>query len=196
MDTLVLARHGESVASAAGRSNGDPAEDLGLTITGRQQARLLGGMLIGAPIALAVSSAFPRTRQTAAIALEGRALPHLVLPQLDDIRYGKFEGGKKEKAHAWLSEHPLDRALPGGGESRVQVAHRACTGFETILDRPEPMALVVTHELIVSDLLFAVAGQDPLPAHLDIPYATPYRFSAEALRDAIVHLQRWIASFE
>ena len=195
METLLIARHGESVASQKGVANGDPDRDRGLTDAGRQQARGLGAVLVAAPIEMCVTSVFPRTEETAALALEGRDIPHLATPELNDIRYGKFEGGPKAKPHAWMTKHAMDQPIPSG-ESRVGVARRACAGLEAVLERPERLALVVTHELIISDLLFAVARENPPNLRMQIPYATPYRFSAEAAKRAVEYLHRWAKGFD
>ena len=71
MERAILVRHAESAASAKGLLNGDPYRYVPLTKKGRQQARHLGELLKEQPIGLGITSRFPRTRETADIALEG-----------------------------------------------------------------------------------------------------------------------------
>ena len=93
MDEVILARHGESELSVVGTVNGDPAVPCALTAAGREQARRLGELLADTELDLCVTSEFERTRETADLALAGRAVPRLVLPELNDVRFGSFEGG-------------------------------------------------------------------------------------------------------
>jgi broad specificity phosphatase PhoE len=194
MNDVIIARHGKSVAIAEGIANGDPARDGGLTEEGRQQAQELGRLLEGERIDVCVTSAFPRTRETAEIALAGRDVAFMVLDDIDDVRLGDCEGKPRSEYRDWVKSHSITTPLPGGGESRVEVAARACRGIETILALPHPVALLVTHELIISDLFAAVEGQEPPQVHMDIAYATPYRFQAEQLQDAIRFLRQWAES--
>src|SRR5919206_2235720 len=101
MDAVILARHGESELSAAGLVSGDPAEPRGLTEIGREQARRLGERLAEEPIDLCVTSEFARVRQTADLALAGRDVPRLVVPELNDIRFGAFEGKPFDEYMTW-----------------------------------------------------------------------------------------------
>lgn len=192
MDVIIVSRHGESVESAAGIKNGDPDRDPGLTTAGQEQARELGRELAGDPIDLCVTSRFPRTRQTAALALAGRDIPCTVDPNLDDIDYGEFEGQPKARYDTWAREHTLATPIPGG-ESRVDVVRRLCAAFEALLARSEHCALVVTHDLVIDDLLRAIDDLGPETVHRHIPYATPYRLTVENVSRAVLRLRRWPA---
>src|SRR5438132_7353237 len=94
MDEVILARHGESAYSANGLGNGEPLVDVPLTEAGRQEGLALGRLIAGEPIDLCVISQFARTRETADLALAGHAarVPRLVLPDLNDVTLGRFEG--------------------------------------------------------------------------------------------------------
>jgi broad specificity phosphatase PhoE len=92
VERVVLARHGESELSLVGRTNGDPSLAVGLTEAGREQAHRLGRDLADEAIDLCVTSEFLRAQETADLALESRQVPRLVLAELNDIRFGEFEG--------------------------------------------------------------------------------------------------------
>ena len=88
MKRLLVARHGESEYSAKQLVNGDPGVSCPLTEAGRVQARALGEALAGESIDLCVVTEFQRVRETAELALDGREVPFLVVPELNDPRYG------------------------------------------------------------------------------------------------------------
>jgi broad specificity phosphatase PhoE len=101
VDRVVLARHGESVRSVEGLTNGDPRVPCALTATGRDEARRLGIELTDDPIDLCVTSEFERVQETADLALAGRDVPRLVLAEMNDIRFGEFEGRPLIEYRAW-----------------------------------------------------------------------------------------------
>ena len=192
MEKAILARHAESESSARRLVNGDPAIHVPLTARGRRQARQLAKALAKDPIDLCVTSEFRRTVETADLALEGRGIPRVVMPELGDILPGAFEGRGLDEFRAWLRRKGVAAIPPGGGESRLDTVTRYCRAYRAILDRPERTVLVVTHGLPVMCAVIAASGED-LPVVLDrLPYATPYRLSARDLGRAVEHLQRWV----
>ena len=192
MERAILARHGESELSCRGLTNGDPRVACPLTARGREEAGRLGELLATEPIDLCVTSEFERTRETADLALEGRSVPRLVLPGLNDIRFGEFEGRALTDYRTWAHEHtPADEA-PGGGESRVETIRRYVDAYRTILDRPERTILVVAHGLPVRYVLDAVAGTTPVAKARQVPYAEPFPVSAAQLTAALEHLEAWL----
>lgn len=193
MRRAILARHGESERSVEGLTNGDPAVRVGLTETGREEARRLGAELRGDPIDLCVTSEFERAQETADLALEGRDVPRLVLADLNDIRFGEFEGRLLVDYRAWAHTHGPEDVCPGG-ESRVQTVARYVRGYRTILARPEETILVVAHGLPVRYALDALDGRNPAAAVAQVPYAEPFRLSAEELASAVGLLEAWVRS--
>jgi broad specificity phosphatase PhoE len=191
MEHLILARHGESALSVSGTMNGDPRVACPLTERGREQARKLGAALAGGEIDLCVTSEFERARETADLALAGRDLPRLVLPELNDIRVGDYEGKPLMDYRAWARAQPPDMDAPGGGESRAATVSRYIRGYRTILGRPERVALVVAHGLPIRYVLNAAAGDDPAPVLEQVPYAKPYRLSRAELERALARLSDW-----
>jgi len=188
MRTLILARHGESDYSARGLCNGDPAIPVGLTERGREQAARLGRELADVDLQLGAASEFPRTQETADIALAGRSIPRLVLPELNDISYGELEDCTREQYHAWQQQHGRHARLPGG-ESRSDVGHRAGAALNLLLSRDEEVILAVSHELLIEMVLNAVEGRD-LTAVRRVEYATPERLTEDAARGAAALLIR------
>ena len=192
MDRVVLARHAESELSVVGRTNGDPSVAVALTEVGREQARRLGRELARDEIDLCVTSEFLRARETADLALEGREVPRLVLAELNDIRFGEFEGRLLTEYRAWAHTHGPTDPAPGGGDSRVQTVARYVHGYRMILARPEATVLAVSHGLPVRYVLDAEAGRNPAAAVARVPYAEAYRLSAVELEDAVRGLEAWL----
>src|SRR5918912_3665746 len=185
MERAILARHGESEVLLAGLVNGDPAEPRGLTKAGREQAHRLGALLAGEPIDLCVRSEFARVRETADLALEGREVPRLVVPELNDVRYGEFEGRPFGEYLAWACAFAPADACPGGGESRAEVAARYVRGFRIVLARPERTILVVAHGLPIRYVLLALAELDPTPIVEQVCLAEPHPLAHDELERAV-----------
>lgn len=191
MCRAILARHGESEFSVRGVMNGDPGLAGPLTAEGVTQARMLGEALHETPIDLCVVTEFERTRQTADVALAGRDVPRLVVPELNDIHVGEFEGGLLETYRAWARDRsPVE--IPAGGESRAGVAERFARGFRRVLDRPEETVLIVAHGLPIRYVLLAIEGTEPRPVVESVDYATPYRLSRSDLQHAVERLELWV----
>jgi phosphoserine phosphatase len=191
MDEVILARHGESELSVVGTVNGDPAVACALTATGEEQARLLGERLADIEIDLCVTSQFERARRTADIALGRRDVPRLVLADLNDVRFGTFEGGTLADYRGWASVNEPTAEAPGGGESRSNTVARYVRAYRTILARPERTILAVAHGLPIRYVLNALDGVEPAPLVDQVPYATPYTFARPELERAVRLLEGW-----
>ena len=193
MESVILARHSESEYSARDALNGDPSISFGLTALGEEQARALGQELAATPIDLCVTSSFERVRQTADLALAGRDVPRLVLPELGDPNYGRFEGKSVAEYHAW-SGTASSSETPGTGESRIAIVSRYVRAFGSLLLRPEASLLVVAHSGPLAYILGAVAGRAPERRLPVIEYARPHRLTAAQLEQAVSFLDAWCAS--
>ena len=191
MEAVILARHGESQLSVVGRTNGEPGTPCALTEAGREQARRLGQLLAGDDLGLCVVSEFQRAQETADLALEGREVPRLVLPELNDIRFGDFEGRALTEYRAWAHAHGPEEVAPGDGDSRVGTVRRYIRAYRTILARPERTILVVAHGLPVRYVLDSVAGRNPAAAVAQVPYAEPFRLNGADLSAAVERLAEW-----
>ena len=193
MERVVLARHGESERSVEGLTNGDPRVACALTAVGRKEARRLGVELADDPIDLCVTSEFERAQETAELALAGRDVPRLVLAELNDIRFGEFEGRPLIEYRAWAHAHGPEEVVPGG-DSRAQTVARYVSAYRTILARQEETVLVVAHGLPVRYVLDAVEGRNPAAAIAQVPYAQPFRLGAGELAQAVDRLDAWARS--
>jgi broad specificity phosphatase PhoE len=192
LETIILARHGESAYSAEGLVNGDPKVRVPLTPRGREEARALGVVLRDREIDLCVTSDFERAIETADEALKARDVPRLVLPELGDIHMGSYEGKTLEEYRTWAHNCPPTQVEPGGGESRAEALERYVRGFSIVAARPERTVLVVSHGLPIRYVLNAADGNDPVPAMGQADYAHAYELTADQLRSALARLEHWL----
>jgi broad specificity phosphatase PhoE len=178
---FVFSRHAETTLNHQHLVNGDPAVPADLTAEGREQALLLGEELAPLPINLCVHTRFGRTRVTGELALEGRNVPTVEEPLLDDIDVGELEGSTIDEYRAWKRAHKRSDPFPGG-ESLDDAARRYARAFQKLLERDEEVLLVVAHEIPIRYALNGAGGSDELdaPVH-DVPNARPYLFSDPAL---------------
>jgi broad specificity phosphatase PhoE len=190
---LLVARHGESEYSARQLVNGDPGVSCPLTDAGRRQARALGEALAGESIELCVVTEFERVRETAELALAGREVPFLVVPELNDPRYGEFEGGPLDAYREWIWEQgPL--GAPPGGEHRGEIAARYARGLRLVAERPEGTILLVAHSLPLAYLRDAAGGVAPRSRMEMVEYAQVLRLEAPEVERAIEVLEAWAAA--
>jgi len=191
MDTVILARHGESIFSERQLVNGAATVPGPLTRKGTDEARALARAVAADPIDLCITTEFERTRQTADLALEGRGIPRLVVPDLNDPLYGRYEGGALEDYRSWADSAASEDEVPGGGESRRSIIARYTRGFRLVLGRAEHCAIVVAHSLPIAYVLAARDGTLPARRVPLVEHAHPYRFAAEELERAVALLEGW-----
>jgi probable phosphoglycerate mutase len=149
---LLLARHGETEWSRAGRHTG--GTDLPLTRAGEAQARSLAPLLAGRAFALVLTSPLARARRTAELAGLTGAEPE---PDLREWDYGAYEGVTTADIHTTRPTWDLwtDGVPPGGefpGESPEQVGARADRVLERVagaLDQGDVMVVAHGHLLRV-----------------------------------------------
>lgn len=166
-----------------------------MTAAGRGQARALGAALADEPLDLVAATEFQRVRETVELAVGERRLPVLVVPELNDPRYGDFEGGSLDAYREWAwGRGPLE-APPASaeqrGEHRGDLAARYAAGFRTLLERPEDAILVVAHSLPLRYVLDATDGRPPAAKVGMVEYATPYRLARAELEAALAVLEQW-----
>jgi broad specificity phosphatase PhoE len=202
MNHAIFVRHAESNFNLAGRISSSPGDhDCVLSSVGRLQAEALGRALSEVDIGLCMTSQLRRAQQTADIALDGRGIPRIETPDLNDVDAGEFDRGPAAAYLEWLeADGEWGFVPPCGGESLYQAARRYQTVFRWLLRCAEPSVLIITHALPVAlatygadprnqprrDLLLACFAQRPwrgLPQTVE--HARPYGLKHEQLRTAV-----------
>jgi alpha-ribazole phosphatase/probable phosphoglycerate mutase len=188
---LLLIRHAEPVAEAAGRCYG--RLDVGLSPRGHAQAAALADALGGAPLAGVYSSPRLRARDTAsplarrlaqghAGARDGAGAPaaEVVIDDLREIDFGRFEGLTYAAAaeldpdayERWMAR-PTEVAFPGGESypalrDRVRAAAAAIRAVH-----PGACAAIVAHGGTVRTVLAEALGlPDAHIFRLDVAHAS------------------------
>jgi broad specificity phosphatase PhoE len=150
MERLILARHAESMFNVRGVLNGDPSIAGGLTDKGREQARGLGERLHYERIDLCVTTEFERTRETADVALAGRDVARVVVPELGDPPNGDLEGRPYAELARWREVNGPDVPLPGLDRTERDYFEAVERGFRRLVERPESTVLAILHGYVVS----------------------------------------------
>ena len=193
MDVLLLARHAHAASNLHDVVNCVPPGN-GLSEQGVEEASGLGAMLAGERINLGVSSRLLRAQETLAVVLEGRDVPRLVEPLLDEIGFGSFEGGSLEAYRSWAWTHGPAEECPGGGETRVEAATRVAAALGALLARPEEAILAVSHALPIRYALDAATGAAPGQRVGRVEHAVPYRLERTDAERAAATLTAWAAA--
>lgn len=194
MERATLVRHAESVLGARGLATGRVDVRCPLSEDGVEQARALARELADEAFDLCVTTELERTRETADLALAGRAVPRLVVPELNDPLYGDYEGGPLDAYLDWALTTDSAAEPPGSGEARRAIVGRYAVGLRRILERPERTILVVAHSLPIAYVLLALEGRDPAPRVPLVEHARPYAVTAAELERAVARLEAWCAS--
>ena len=190
MNRLLLVRHAHARSNADDRISSTPPGE-GLSDLGVEEALALRETLAYEPIGLGVATRLARAQETLELALGGRDVPRLVLPELDEIGFGSFEGGALADYRTWAWSNEPDALCPGGGESRVAVAERLAAALDVLLARPEETVLAVSHALPIRYVLDAADGLFPAARIAHVPHATPLALDAEAVERAAETLRVW-----
>jgi alpha-ribazole phosphatase len=147
---LILVRHGETTGQSSTRYWG--RTDVALSEIGLGQAGRLKDCLRGERLDAVYTSRLKRARVTAEIINQGRELPAVACPELDEVNFGKLEGltateissGFPDFYRLWLNwETTLE--FPGG--ESVADFHGRVSNFSERLKthRAEQTVLVVAH---------------------------------------------------
>lgn len=191
METLLLARHAFAASNRDGGTASCTPPGEGLTEEGVAQGRLLAQALVEERIDLGVSTELRRTRETLELALAGREVPRVVVPELNEIHFGRFDGGPLESYRAWAWAELPDVPAPGGGESRAEGAARYARGLRVLLERPERTVLAVGHALSIRYVVDAVEGVVPAARMAPVAHAAVHRLAAANVADAADLLEAW-----
>ena len=190
METLFLARHGFAGSNRADvASCAIPGE--GLTPEGVEQSRALGGWLAETALALAATTELARTQETLRLALGVLDVPTVLVPELNEIHFGSFDGGPLETYRAWAAAHSPSVRAPGGGERRADAAARFARGLRVLLARDERTILLVGHALALRYVVDAAAGLVPAARMAPVPHARPFRLGRDEVARAADLLEAW-----
>ncbi|MFE9772177.1 histidine phosphatase family protein [Streptomyces sp. NPDC005931] len=152
MGDLLLARHGETEWSRAGRHTG--RTDLPLTSTGEDQARSLAPLLAGRRPVLVLTSPLVRARRTADLAGLTAAESD---PDLREWDYGAYEGLTTAAVRCtrpgwdlWTDGVPPGPQLPGESPEQVgERADRVLSRLAGVLEEGDVMLVAHSHLLRV-----------------------------------------------
>jgi broad specificity phosphatase PhoE len=159
--TLLLIRHGQTSWNALRRVLG--RTDIPLDATGCGQAVALGSVM--GEVDRIYSSPLIRARATAELAFPGRSLT--LIDDFTEMDQGELEGLESHELgtrfgpllERWNAD-PGEVRLPGG-ETMNEVRDRALLALGEIAAsaRPGERVAVVTHQLVLSAVLTALAGE-------------------------------------
>jgi probable phosphoglycerate mutase len=190
VESLILVRHALAGSNRDGLASCVPPGE-GLTEEGVEQARRAAEAIVADDVALGVATELLRTQQTLDILLAGRSTPRLVVPDLNEIRFGSFDGGALDDYRAWAASHSPTERAPEGGESRADAAARFARGLRILLGSPERVVLLVGHALALRYVLDAARGLVPAPVMAPVDHASPYRLDVRQVEDAAALLAEW-----
>jgi phosphoserine phosphatase len=163
---MLLVRHGETDYNTADRLQGQ--RDIPLNPNGVRQAQTVAMQLASTIIDRAYVSPLTRARQTAAYLIGDRQISSHIVPNLQEIHHGDWEGRTNAELKAdypyefdlWQN-NPLACRKPNG-ETIEQLAQRAVQSWQEIV-RQSTLAncqtvLVVTHKVTIQTILCHIHG--------------------------------------
>lgn len=159
---MLLVRHGESEANAAGRF-AYRVWDPGLTPRGRRQAQQLADQLRRVKVSRLVSSPLRRALETLEPLARAHGLPIEVLPALAELNMGTWDGARlKDLPHQdperWARwRRDPDRYPPPDGEALSAVGARVLAGLDT-LRGVEGLVVAGTHADCVKGAIAHILG--------------------------------------
>jgi probable phosphoglycerate mutase len=140
---LYCTRHGQTVWNAKNLVCG--LTDVELTDLGRAQADTLGKELENKGIDLIICSPLKRARDTAEIINKYCHAEIMVDKRIIELNYGIFEGTDRFSQEFLNNKRNLAYKYPGG-ESAIQVAHRAYSLIEEVKEKySDKTVLFVCH---------------------------------------------------
>jgi len=167
MTTIILVRHGENDWVKKQRLAGW-IPGIHLNENGRLQAQDAAQRLAGLPIQAVYSSPVLRCVETAVTIAQPHQLNVTELPDVGEVRYGKWEGAKIKKLAkkpAWSAvQHFPSRFQFPQGEALREVQFRAVQALEALSARHEKDTIVVVSHADVIKLVLA----HYLGVHMDL----------------------------
>jgi broad specificity phosphatase PhoE len=160
----LLVRHGATDWNLQGRCQG--ATDLDLNEVGIRQAQQIAASLSKETIHGIYSSNLKRAQQTAHLISLHHQIPVVVETDVRELDHGQLEGltfteikeNYSQFIQKWRTE-PAEIQVPGG-ERLVDVAHRAWSGLNRIMQRhtPDETIVVVSHNFPILSIICEITG--------------------------------------
>lgn len=189
MGTVLLIRHGQSIANAqgilAGRNPQNPLDEVG-----ENTARLLGEQLAKIAVAHVVVSPLERTKQTAELVF-GTSTPIEVDERLIECDYGDWQGrllSELTTEAQWeVVQKTPDLMLFPNGESMIDMAQRAVSGIREWDARLSEQHgdQVVWAAISHGDVIKAICADA-----LDLPLRSFQRISIEPISVSVVQYSK------
>ena len=165
---LLLARHGETDWNALQLIQGQ--QDRPLSFKGFMQRKNLFFHLQSLPLVKIYTSALQRTIQTAQPLSDEKQIPITIVPDLNEVKLGVFEGEHKidfsddysAKLYKNFLRDEINVTLPGGGENLKTVHARIQKPLQEILRSvaQKGHVIVVAHRNINKMLIKSLLGLD------------------------------------
>ena len=165
---LYIIRHGETEYNKLNIVQGSGI-DIGLNENGRRQAELFYQKYQNHPFDVVFTSSLIRTKESVAPFLAS-GLPHVEVPELNEISWGDFEGKPQtpdqkrlfwEIIEAW-NRGELDKKI-NNGESPIELQLRQQKALETILHHEAKQMLICMHGRAMKSFLCLLLNK-PLTA--------------------------------
>ena len=163
---LLLARHGETDWNALQLIQGQ--QDRPLSLKGFMQRKNLFFHLQSLPLVKIYTSALQRTIQTAQPLSDEKQIPLTIIPDLNEVKLGVFEGEHKidfsddysAKLYKEFLRDEINVTLPGGGENLKTVHARIQKPLQNILRSVSQKGhvIVVGHRNINKMLIKSLLG--------------------------------------
>lgn len=172
---VYVARHAETNYNLLGLCNDSPDVNVYLTNKGIEQGKILAMTLKSMDFDLIITSAFPRTKETAKILNKYHNVPTIADSRLNDVLTG-FEGKpvKDFRAARQNAENQWTVRL-NGGESFEDEKARVRSFLNDLQKRSEKCVLVVTHQAIAR-LIYASVHNLPNKQVDDIKVSNTHCF--------------------
>lgn len=165
MTRLFLVRHGRTGWNKEQIFRG--TKDVPLDAVGREEGLLVGERLKAEKIRAVYSSPLSRAKETAEVIARFYNLEVQVLPGLNDLNFGEWEGLSLTSVkrqypdlyQQWL-QAPHQVVFPGG-EGLDAVLSRAMKVIEEIIERhPEETVALVSHRVVLKVVICSLLGLD------------------------------------
>lgn len=165
MDTVVLARHGQTEWNVIGRRQGQL--DSPLTERGRHHAESLSERVRSLSVDSIFTSPLGRAAATADACGRRLGLPVIAVAELSEVHHGRMAGMTNDEIEQRFpgalirrASDPYEWRFPGG-ESYRDADARASTALSHIRRAGCARPLVVSHEMIGRMLQRQLTGVDP-----------------------------------